>query len=224
MDPRVSVVRTMSAVWLCGLVVAAAGCAATTAFKTTWRNPETKPISFEGQKVIALVYSRDESTRRTAEDMLAARITALGAQGLAGWTIFPTADAQNDEKARAAIAAAGATAAVTMEIVAQTQERSATNVRVGISWSNRGSFWPHHRNAWGVAMSPPPPPRSNVWVETYVFTLEPDEIIWTGRSRTVNASSAAALFAEVADRAAVEMQRVGLLKASGGPASSLPRD
>ena len=122
MDPRVSVVRTMSAVWLCGLVVAAAGCAATTAFKTTWRNPETKPISFEGQKVIALVYSRDESTRRTAEDMLAARITALGAQGLAGWTIFPTADAQNDEKARAAIAAAGATAAVTMEIVAQNRE------------------------------------------------------------------------------------------------------
>jgi hypothetical protein len=217
-DPRVKVVRvvqTIGAVWLCGLVIAAAGCAATTVFTTTWRNPETKPILLNGQKVIALVYSRDESARRTAEDNLAARITAMGAQGVAGWTILPTTDAQNEEKARAAIAAAKPAGVVSMEVVAQTRDQSGGNVRVGMSWSSRGSFWPHHRHAWGVAFSPPPPPRTNVVVETYVFTLEPDEIIWTGRSRTTNASDAAALFAEVADRAATEMERAGLLKGSG---------
>jgi hypothetical protein len=54
---------------------------------------------------------------------------------------------------------------------------------------------------------------ANVWVETLVHTLDPDDLIWGGRSRTVNANHTAALFAEVASAAAREIERAGLLKA-----------
>ncbi len=209
--------RTINRVWLASLVIAAAGCAATTAFTTTWRNPDTKPLSFAGQKVVALVISTHEATRRTAEDTLAAQITALGVQGVPAWTILPTADVQNEDRARVAIASAGAAAIVIMEIVAQDRQSSSSNVQVGLGWSNRGSFWPHYRHAWQVAWSPAPASRSNVWVETHVHTLEPDELIWAGRSRTANADSAPDLFAEVASAAAREVERAGLLKISSGP-------
>jgi len=50
-------------------------------------------------------------------------------------------------------------------------------------------------------------------VETLVYSLDPDELLWAGRTRTVNPSNAAGLFTEVASAAAQEMQSMGLLKA-----------
>jgi hypothetical protein len=186
---------------LLGLILVAAGCASSTAFTTTWRNPEVTPVRLDGQKVIALV--------------LAAQITAKGGQGVPGWTILPTADTQNEERARTAIAASGAVAVVTMEVVGQNQVSNAPNVRVGMRWSNHGSFWPHYRHSWGVAWSGAPPPRTNVFVETSVHTLDPDELVWAGRSKSRNVESLDGLFAEVANEAAVEVQRAGLLKSAG---------
>jgi hypothetical protein len=58
-----------------------------------------------------------------------------------------------------------------------------------------------------------PQSRTNVWVETLVYSLTPDDLLWAGRTRTVNPSSATGLFSEVASAAAQEMQRMGLLKA-----------
>jgi hypothetical protein len=196
------------------VVIAAAGCASRTAFTSTWRNPETKPVSLAGEKIVALVISPHETTRRTAEDTLAAQITTGGAQGVPAWSILPTADVKDEEKARAAIAKTGAAAVVTMEVVAQSREFSPANVQLRWRSPSHRSFWPHYRWAWQMAWSPPPPPRTNIWVETLVYTLEPDELIWGGRSRTTDAASTAALFAEVANAAARQFAGAGLLKGS----------
>jgi hypothetical protein len=193
------------------LAIASFGCA-TTVFTMRWQNPETKPISLAGRKVVAVVCSNHESTRRTGEDMVAAQITALGGQGVAAWTILPIADVRDEAKARAAMASAGATAVVMMEMVAQTREFTPSTVRM--RWGSPGhrAFWPHYRSAWSAAWSPAPPPRTNVWIETLVYSLDPENLIWAARSRTVNASSTPALFAEVAREAGREMQRAGLLE------------
>ena len=45
-------------------VMVIAGCATATGFSSTWRNPATKPIRLEGQKVVALVISTHDTTRR----------------------------------------------------------------------------------------------------------------------------------------------------------------
>ena len=93
---------------LAGLAaVGAAGCRTATGFDSTWRNPESKPIQLNGQTVVALVISTQETTRRQGEDAIAAEITARGAKGVASWTILPTADMQNEEKTRAALTKAG---------------------------------------------------------------------------------------------------------------------
>jgi hypothetical protein len=206
--------QTQRAVWLCGIVAIAAGCATSTSFRSTWQNPEIKPFALEGQKVVALVVSTQETTRRAAEDTLAAQITARGAQGIAAWTVLPTADVRSEATARAAITKTGAVAVVTMEVVAQNQETSAATFRVSMHHGSptHRSFWPHYNWAWHSAWSPPPPTRTNVWVETLVHSLEPDQLLWAGRSRTVNPNDVAALFGEVATHAGRELERAGLLK------------
>ena len=199
-------------VWPCGLMVLAAGCAASTAFTATWRNPEITPVPISGQKVIALVISADETLRRDAENTLAAQITAKGGQGIPGWTILPTGETKSEEKAKAAIAASGAVAVVTMEVVDEGQPSGTPNVRVGMRWTDHGSFWPHYRHAWGIAWSGAPPPRTNVFVDTAIHSLDPDELLWAGRSKTRNVGSVDALFTQVAGEAAAEVGRAGLIK------------
>lgn len=196
-----------------GFVLAAA-CASSTTFIETWRNPQFEPVGLDGRTVLALVITSDEAMRRSGEDALAAAITAKGGNGVPAWTQLSTTDARDEAKARSALAAAGVAAVVTMEMVDESQSTSTPAVRVGWRWTDHGSFWPHYRHAWGVAWSSSPPPRTNVLVETSIHTLDPDELVWAGRSKSRNVA-APDLFGEIAAEAAVEVQRAGLIKASG---------
>ena len=204
--------HALKTVSLAGLVVVSSACATTTFFNSTWVNPYTTPIELSGQKVVALMITGDETTRRSAEDTLAREITSRGGQGIAAWSIISTADVQNEEKARAAMTSAGAVAVVTMEVVGQRQEFDPVSFRVSMS-TGRRSFWGNYHWAWRTSWGSMPQSRTNVWVETLVYSLTPDDLLWAGRTRTVNPRNAAALFGEVADSAAAEMQRMGLLKA-----------
>jgi hypothetical protein len=199
-------------VWLLGMVIVAAGCATATGFSSTWRNPETKPVRLEGQKVVALVISTQETTRRAGEDTVAGQITALGAQGVAAWTILPTADLQSEDKAKAALAKAGAVGVVTMEVVAQGRDTRSPNFGMTMRHASRGTFWGNYRWAWQNTWHSGPPPSTSVWVETLLYSLEPDELLWAGRSRTVNPNTVSAVFGEVANAAAREIERAGLIK------------
>jgi hypothetical protein len=206
--------RTTNAVWLLGAAIVA-GCATTTVFTSTWRNPETKPVTLAGQKVIALVISTQDTTRRTGEDRVAAQITAKGGHGVPAWTILPTADMQNEEKARAAFSQSGAAAVLTMEIVPVDPDSRSSNIRVSVGTSTHRSFWSNYRWAWNSTWHSGPAPNRNVWVESLLYGLERDELLWAGRSRTVNPRAVATVFEEVADAAAREMERAGLLMNTG---------
>ena len=203
----------LTVVALLGLVAVGAGCRTATGFESTFLNPESKPVQLNGQTVVALVISTQETTRRQGEDAIAAQITARGAKGVAAWTILPTADMQNEEKTRAALTQAGAVAVVTMEIVGRGQNATRSpNFGMTMSQASRGSFWGNYRWAWGNSWHSSPQPTSSLWVETQIHSLKPDELLWAGRSRTVNPSEVNAVFGEVAAAAALEIERAGLLK------------
>jgi len=102
--------HALKTVPLAGLLVTSAACA-TTFFNSTWVNPYTTPVALTGQKIVALMITGEETTRRAAEDTLARQITARGGQGVAAWTIISTADVRNEENTRAAMTSAGAVAA-----------------------------------------------------------------------------------------------------------------
>ncbi len=67
--------RSLKAVLIVGLLVMSSACA-TTFFNSTWVNPYTTPVELSGQKIVALMITGDETTRRSAEDTLARQITS----------------------------------------------------------------------------------------------------------------------------------------------------
>jgi hypothetical protein len=98
-----------------------------------------------------------------------------------------------------------------MEVVGAAREPGPPHATVSWDSSPYRSFWDNYRWAWNTAWQPSPV-RTELWVETLVYSLDPDDLLWVGRSRTVSPRNVAGLFGEVAGEAAREMERAGLLK------------
>ncbi len=94
----------------------------TTAFHSTWKAPNTKPVSAGGEKVIALVASVNQASRRAGEDALARELTKRGAVGIPAYTILGDLDLKNEAQVKEAFEKAGAAGVVVLRPVAKEKE------------------------------------------------------------------------------------------------------
>lgn len=199
---------------LAGLVLLASACS-TTSFESTWKAPDASPLRLRGQKVAAIFMTRDAATRRRAEDALAREITARGAQGVPAYTVLSEDETASEETARQKLESLGFAGTVAMRVVGKTAQ-----VRY------EPAVWaaPHYRHFWGggywhwgwgsiwdpgmVAVD------TVVRVETLVYSLRRDELLWAGVSATVDPTRLEALIGDLASSVTKEMAREGLLTPS----------
>ena len=193
--------------------VALAGCAST-GFQSTWRNPEAQPIRAEGERVAAVVMAKNEANRRAAEDALAREITAQGAIGVAMYTVAP--DVANEAAARAALEKAGFAGVVVMRPVGSQQEITATSTMyAGPSYA--GYWGGYYGYGWGAPWGGTEIRTDTlVSVETLVYSLKQNRLVWGGQSQTTNPSNVESFVREVANSVAKELRREGLI----GPGKS----
>jgi hypothetical protein len=182
----------------------------TTTFTSTWKAPGTTAINPVGKTVAAVFVSRDESKRRAGEDALAADLTKRGANGIPAYTVLPDAQRGDGEAARAALKAAGCNGAVVMRVVGRDQR---INYTPGMAMpAYYGGFGPYWGYGWGAVYSPGYVTTDTiVSVETLVYSLTQDKLLWASTSRTTNPGNLDALINEVADATAKEMAKQGLL-------------
>jgi len=188
-----------------------AACA-TTSFQSTWKAPDAQPVVLSGQKVVAFVLTKNAAARRAAEDALAREISAGGAQGIPSYTLIPDAAASDEAKAKAQIEAAGATGVVVMRPVDKSQEVVATSTYMGPSY---GPYWGgYYGYGWGGAYGGGIDVRTNtiITVETLVYSIPQNKLIWAGQSNTTNPTKVDAFVKELATAARSEMKKAGLLK------------
>lgn len=200
--------RTLLAV---GVLVMTSACANTT-FNSTWKAPDAKPVELAGQKVVAFVLMKNEASRRAAEDALAREITAGGGQGVPSYTLVPETAAPDEARAKAQIEAAGATGVVVMRPVDSSKEVVATSTYMGPRY---GPYWGgYYGYGWGGAWGGGVDVRTNtiVTVETLVYSLPQNKLIWAGQSSTTNPAKVDAFVRELATAARREMTKAGLLK------------
>lgn len=190
---------------LMGALVAAA--CSTTAFHSTWKAPNAKPVSGSGEKVIALVASTNQASRRAGEDALARELTRRGAVGIPAYTVLGDIDLKNEGQVKQAFEKAGAVGVVVLRPVAKEKEVYSTpSVYMGPSY---GSFWGGY---YGGAYSAPQVHTDTiVTVETLVYSLRQNRLVWAGESRTVNPSNMDAFVQELVAEAAETMKKQGVL-------------
>jgi hypothetical protein len=197
-----------------GAAVAVGACAATT-FNSVWKAPTAGPLNFKGKKVAALVVSKEEGVRYGAEDALAREITAQGAVGIAAYTLIPRELTQDRDKAKEFLEKAGVAGVVAMRVVGKEKELSGSGSTVYWGTPYYGSFWGGGYYGWGWGgVYDPGYLRTDtiVSVETLVYSLDQDKLVWAGRSQTTNPSQVGDFIKELVIAAAKEMRKQGLIK------------
>ena len=190
-----------------------AACASTTRFNSTWKAPDAGPLNFQGRKVAALVISDNTSTRFSAEDLLARELKARGVEGIPAYDLIPQTETRDKDRAKALFNQAGIVGVVVMRAAGAQKEI----VSSGGYWSipSYGSFWGvgYYGYGWGaVGDGTFIHTDTIVRVETLVYDLAADKLVWAGLSESTNTSKAETLIKELVAGAVAEMKKQGLIR------------
>ena len=187
------------------LAMVLAACS-TTVFHSTWKAPDAKPVSASGEKIIAFVVSTNQASRRAAEDALARELTRRGAVGVAAYTVLGDVDLKSEGRIKEAFEQSGAAGVVVLRPVGKEKEVYSTPALYtgpyGTLW---GGYYP---GAWS---GPQVHTDTIVIVETLVYSLRQNKLVWAGESRTTNPSNMDAFIAELAVEAAAAMKKQGVI-------------
>ena len=139
--------------------------------------------------------SQNEATRRGAEAALAAELSRNGAVGVPAYTVIPDDAVQDQNKAKPYIEKSGAKYAVVMRATGRDKEVSSTPTMGGYygpGWGGYGGFYGgFYGYGWGGAYGGSTIRTDTiVYVETLVYDLTSDKMIWAGQSSTMNPSKA----------------------------------
>lgn len=186
-------------------IFALAACYHSTQMAATWRDPAAPPLHF--QHGVAVFVTRDEALRRSVEDKLVARFPNM----TPSYRVLATVDstAARDETAEK-LRAAGFDGAIVMRVVDVTNQLAYVP---GAYW-NDGAYGFH--GYWSSAWAAPYDPYyvsadQIVSVETQIYSLTNDKLIFAARSETTNPSSAKQLTDSVIRHIREELRKNGLL-------------
>jgi hypothetical protein len=200
-----------------GLVLAVAATAAacaTTSFHSTWKAPGAGPMSFKGKKVAALIVSKEEGVRYGAEDALARELSARGAVGIPAYSLIPKELVQDKEKAKEFLAKAQVAGVVAMRVVGKDKEVSGSpGGYYGAPYY--ATFWGsgYYGYGWGGVYDPGYIRTDTiVIVETLVYSLEQDKLVWAAQSETTNPEKVGPFIKELVSKAAAELKKQGLIQ------------
>jgi hypothetical protein len=194
---------------ICGVALCLSACGSTT-FTSTWKAPEAQRVDPAGKTIAALVIARDKKQRRDAEVYLTHELTIRGAHAIAAYTLtgleYPTLD-----YARARFKEAGVDGVVVMRLVGHDQRVIVDPG--GFSGSAYGSFGSYY-SSYGVGITYSTGSVQTdtvVTIETLIYSLTQDKLLWAGTSRTSNPEGLQSLVTEVANAVASEVARQGLV-------------
>jgi hypothetical protein len=198
---------------LLGLIFGAALCLSacgTTTFTSTWKAPDAQRVNPSGKSIAALVISSDKKRQRDAEVHLSNDLTIRGARGVPAHQLIGYGH-PDVNYARAKFKEAGVEGVVIMRVVGQDQRVIVDPG--GFSGTAYGSFGSYYSSS-GVAVSYSTGSVQTdtvVTVETLVYSLGQDKLLWAGTSRTSNPDGIQGLITEVADAVAGQMSKQGLI-------------
>jgi hypothetical protein len=190
-------------------VLLLAACGGSTEFVSSWKSPTAHPLELKGKKVAAVAMMADGGSRKAAEDKLAKEISARGADGVALYRVTPGTNPTDEAQVRTALEQQNFKGAVVMHPIGkQTETHITANPDYDPFWGGYygygwGSAWPGQVDVYTDTI---------VSVDTRVYSLTQNQLVWEGKSKTTNPGNVDALVAEVATATADKLDDLGLLK------------
>jgi hypothetical protein len=125
------------------------------------------------------------------------------------YTLLPDGEPENEAVARAAAEKAGVAGVVVMRPVLVDKEISSRPTNSGPMY---GGFWGgYYGHGWGSAYGGEIRTDTIVVIETLVYGLRENKLLWAGQSKTRNPRDVNRLVEDTAAQVARELERLGLI-------------
>lgn len=201
--------RFVLAVLIVAVAALAAGCGSSTEFVQTWKDPGLTKFDFKKAGVLAI--AKTDGMRRTAEDAMAAAVQRTGMPAVPLYTLVSHDQVKNADIVKSSLTKAGIDGLVIMRMVAT--ENKTTYVPGSTYPTSYYSPWGYHGYGWGAAYDPGYMVTNKyVNIETNIYDLKADKLVWSGISESVDPSSVNGLVMDVSDAAYEVMYQQGLVK------------
>ena len=180
-------------------------------FTSTWKAPEAAGVSFAGKKVAALVISGDQNLRVSIEEQLVRELGSRSVQGVATYRMAPAEELASAERARPWFERASVAGVVALRPVSRDKEityapSTWTTSYYSTLWGYYGYGWTSVYNPGGTRED------TTLVVETLVYSVPLDKLLWAGVSTTTNPKEAPVFIKQLVDAAVKEMKKQHLVK------------
>lgn len=198
--------RVLTSPVVVAAAVALSGCYHSTRLAATWRDPTAGPIRFH-QPVVVFV-SKDAVFRRTMEDKLASHFP----NSVQSYRILSDNDMTDGARVLHLLDQKGYDGAIIMDVVNVT---NVVNYTPGTYWYGGPPYY-SFAGYWGTAWGYPYDPgyistNTVVSIETQIYSLKSDKLIWAARSETTDPASVSKLGDSVMRHVMHELQEEGLV-------------
>jgi len=191
------------------VITALVSCGPSTKLEKTWMEPGASVSSSAPNKALVIAMVKDETSRRVIEDHLVKRASGTG---VASYTILSTdmLKAASDEALKKVLTDGKFTHVILMRLADVEKE---TSYVPGTTTSFYGGYGRYYGYGAGMYSSPGYyTTDKNYFVETTVYSINPDKLLWTGTTKTVNPSKVEKTVNDIADVVAEKMKKDGFLK------------
>jgi hypothetical protein len=196
------------------MTIAGTVLAAGPEFKNVWRSPDAAQVSFAGRKVAALVITQDETLRIAGEEVLMRELSELGVNATATYRIAPKEQLQSVDGAKVWFKKAGVEGVVAIRPISN-EQRLTYNSSLWLSPSY-STFWGYYGYGYSTVIGTVD--RDTViTVETLIFSIERDQLIWAAVSETTNPKTLHRFVEDLVKQTAKELQKQGLLRIAPKP-------
>jgi hypothetical protein len=192
------------------LVLTTGVVAAAPKFVAVWKAADVSRLNFLGKKVAALVITDDQSLQMSGEEALNRELTARGVNGLAAYRIIPREELKSAEKAKGWFERAGIDGVVALRPVSRDTERTYTPAIWSSSYYQ--TFWGYYGYGWsGVYVPGSSSETTTIVVETLIFSVPQDRLLWAATSETKNPKQLQSFVKDLVTAAAGEMKKMKLV-------------
>jgi hypothetical protein len=181
-------------------------CGTSTKLTAVWKAPDAAGTRFK--KILVAAQTKEQTTRRSMESHLVSRI----ANSQASYELMTEEETRDTARAKAKIAAAGFDGAVVVRFVGKDTQ---TTYVPGTTWygpAPYGSFSGYWGYGWGAVYDPGYLVTDTIIsLETHVYDIGKDKLIWASKSDTISPSSMNDLVNSLVDATVAEMKKQKVL-------------
>jgi hypothetical protein len=187
------------------------GCGSSTHFTQVWKDDALTQWTFK--KVAVAAISPNESIRRTGESQMAASVRAHGVEAEGVSSLMPIEKLKDKDFVQQKLSENNFDALITMRLVAADAKTSYVPGTVTSFPTSYYSPWGYYGYGWQSVYEPGyMVTNTYVNIETNIYSIKDEKLVWSGMSQSVDPSSAQKLVEEISQEAYYEMQKQGIVK------------